>query len=116
MILVTGAAGQTGRAVIRALAAKDLPVRALVHRAEQAEQLRELGASEVVSGDMLSRSGMEKAAAGVNAVCFISSAENPAEYEMGRVARGQGLRSGPFCLSLGAAFASSGASAPRPEK
>lgn len=86
MILVTGAAGQTGRAVIRALHAKDIPVRAMVHRADQAEQIKALGAAQVVSGDMLSRTDMENAMRGVNSVYFICSAENPAEYEMGRIA------------------------------
>jgi uncharacterized protein YbjT (DUF2867 family) len=32
MILVTGAAGKTGNAVVKALAAKGAPVRALVRR------------------------------------------------------------------------------------
>ena len=44
MILLTGAAGKTGRAVATAMASYDLPVRALVRRREQESELLELGA------------------------------------------------------------------------
>ncbi len=47
MILVTGAAGKTGKAVIKALAAKGASVRALVRRPEHAGALLALGAAEV---------------------------------------------------------------------
>ena len=43
-ILVTGAGGKTGRAIIRALAEAGVGVRALVFRTEQIERLRDLGA------------------------------------------------------------------------
>ena len=52
MILVTGAAGKTGRAVIRAMAARGVPVRGLVHRPEQAPEVEALGAEQVVVGDL----------------------------------------------------------------
>lgn len=44
MILVSGAAGKTGRAVIRALAGRGAGVRAMVHRRNQIEAVRECGA------------------------------------------------------------------------
>ncbi len=53
MILVTGASGKTGRAVIAALAARGAGVRALVHRAEAGAGVLAAGAKEVVVGDML---------------------------------------------------------------
>ena len=53
MILVTGASGKTGRAVIAALAARGAGVRALVHRAEAGASVLAAGAKEVVVGDML---------------------------------------------------------------
>ncbi|MHB1482028.1 MAG: NmrA family NAD(P)-binding protein, partial [Bellilinea sp.] len=43
MILVTGAAGKTGRAVIKALLPYGEPVRALVRHTSQAEELRRVG-------------------------------------------------------------------------
>ncbi len=51
MILVTGAAGKTGRAVTAALAARGEQVRALVHRQRQAASVLAAGAKEVVVGD-----------------------------------------------------------------
>ena len=51
-ILVTGATGKTGGAVVEQLRAKDWPVRALVHRHDvRSQRLQELGA-EVVVADM----------------------------------------------------------------
>ena len=43
MILITGANGQTGRAIIRALASKEEKVRAFVHKAEHIQELKALG-------------------------------------------------------------------------
>ena len=51
-VLVTGATGKTGEALVRELLARGQPVRALVHRRDQrSEQLIGLGA-EVVVADM----------------------------------------------------------------
>ena len=50
MILVTGAAGKTGKAVVKALAAKGARVRALVRDPEHAAALMALGAAEVCLG------------------------------------------------------------------
>lgn len=52
MIVVSGAGGKTGRAVIRALAARGSRVRAFVRRPEQAGASRALGACEALAGDM----------------------------------------------------------------
>ncbi len=71
MILVTGAAGKTGQAVIRALASRGGVVRALAHRPEQIEPLHRLGAQEVVVGDMLSQVAFEQATHGINSVYHI---------------------------------------------
>ena len=50
MILVTGAAGKTGTAVVRALVARGARVQALVHRPENAAAVKGLGTAEVVVG------------------------------------------------------------------
>jgi uncharacterized protein YbjT (DUF2867 family) len=63
MILVTSAAGKTGRHIIAALKARGLPVRALVRR-EHADLL----ADETVMGDMLSPADLRRACEGVQAV------------------------------------------------
>jgi uncharacterized protein YbjT (DUF2867 family) len=86
MILVTGAAGKTGRAVIKALVAKDHDVRALVHREDQAQLVRSLGAREAIVGDMLSETTLERAARGVRAVYHICPNMSPDEIRIGKIA------------------------------
>ena len=85
MILVTGAAGKTGRAISRALASQGLAVRALVHRPEQVRPLQTLGAQEVIAGDMRAPAVMERATRGIRAVYHICPNMSPDEVDMGRV-------------------------------
>jgi len=86
MILVTGAAGKTGQAVIRALVAKGAVVRALVHRSEQIQTLEALGAQEVIAGDMRVQATMDQAARGVRAMYHICPNISPDELATGQVA------------------------------
>ena len=86
MILVTSAAGKTGRAVIRKLVARGQAVRAMVRRAEQADAVRAWGANEVTVGDMRSRATVEQAVSGVGAIYFICPAMVPDEFDMARTA------------------------------
>jgi len=86
MILVSGAAGKTGRAVIQALAAKGEAVRALVHRPDQVQLVEEIGAREAVVGDMRVPAAMERAAQGVRAVYHICPNVSPDEVTIGQVA------------------------------
>jgi uncharacterized protein YbjT (DUF2867 family) len=71
MILVTGAAGKTGRAVITALAAKGAPVRALVRSAEHTTALKMIGAAEIAVGSFDDAAALTSAAAGVTAIYHI---------------------------------------------
>jgi uncharacterized protein YbjT (DUF2867 family) len=86
MILVTGAAGKTGRAVIRALTAKGEAVRALVHCPEQIQTVEVLGAQQVVVGDMRLQATMDQAAQSIRAVYHICPNVSPDEVAIGRVA------------------------------
>jgi uncharacterized protein YbjT (DUF2867 family) len=86
MILVTGAAGKTGRAVIRALTAKGEVIRALVHRSEQVRLVEGVGAREVVVGDMCVQATMGQAAQGARAVYHICPNVSPDEVDIGQVA------------------------------
>jgi uncharacterized protein YbjT (DUF2867 family) len=86
MILVTGAAGKTGRAVIRALTAKGEAIRALVHRPEQIPSVEALGAQQVVVGDVRLQATMDQAAWGVRAVYHICPNVSPDEVTIGQVA------------------------------
>src|ERR1700685_1220467 len=71
MILVTGAAGKTGQAVIKALAATAAPVRALVRNPEHAAALTTLGAAEIAVGHFADSIALRFAAAGVQAIYHI---------------------------------------------
>jgi uncharacterized protein YbjT (DUF2867 family) len=94
MILVTGAAGKTGRAVIRALTAKGEAVRALLHRPEQVQLVEEVGAREVVVGDMRVQATMDQAAQGVRVVYHICPNVSPDEVNIGQVAIGAARSAG----------------------
>ncbi|MCK5922267.1 MAG: NmrA family NAD(P)-binding protein, partial [Methylococcales bacterium] len=91
MILVTGAAGKTGQAIIIALAKKGAAVRGLVRREAQIESVREAGAHEVVVGDINSASMMRQAASGIRAVYHICPNMHPDEIRIGQnmIAAGQ---------------------------
>lgn len=86
MILVTGAAGKTGRAVIGALGARGAALRAMVHRLEQAEGLPALGATEVLAGDLRDSRAVGRAMAGARAVYHICPNVHPDEVTIGQVA------------------------------
>lgn len=83
MILVTGAGGKTGRAVVRALAARNERVRALLRRQEQASDLKSLGTVEGVVEDLLDAVGMVRAMEGVHAVYLIAPNVHPEETRIG---------------------------------
>ncbi len=86
MMLVTGAAGKTGRAVIQALLARGQSVRALVHRSEQGALLERLGVRDVVVGDLRRQAAIDQAARGVRAVYHIGPNLHPEEGIMGHLA------------------------------
>jgi NAD(P)H dehydrogenase (quinone) len=71
MILVTGAAGKTGQAVIRALAAKSARMRAFVRRPEQAATLKALGAAEINLGTFEDAGALARAVADTRAIYHI---------------------------------------------
>ncbi len=86
MILVTGAAGKTGRAVTRALVAVGAQVRALAHRSAQVRLTAELGACDTVVGDMRHRETWTRAMNQVRAVYLICPNMSPDEAEIGKIA------------------------------
>lgn len=86
MILVTGAAGKTGQAIIRALVKRDVAVRAFVYRSEKSQTVEEIGAQEVMVGDMANKAAYQRAAEGVGALYHICSNMNPDEVSIGRTA------------------------------
>jgi NAD(P)H dehydrogenase (quinone) len=71
MILVTGAAGKTGKAVVKAVAAKGAGVRAFVRNPDHAGALLALGAAEVSFGSFENARALAQAAAGAQAIYHI---------------------------------------------
>lgn len=84
MILITGAAGKTGRSILRALAGREVTVRALVRRPEQSGSVRQAGAAEVVVGDLRNPADVKRAARGAEAVYHICPNVSPDETSIGR--------------------------------
>ena len=85
MILVTGAAGKTGLAVIKALRNRGAVVRALVRRQEQAEELSKHGAADVVIADMSVPESYRRAMDGTDSVYHICPNMHPDETLIGRL-------------------------------
>ncbi len=94
MILVTGAAGKTGRTLIRTLASSDHAVRALVRDREQASLVGRAGAQETVLGDLLSHGDLIAAMRGVSAVYLIAPNMHPEEERIGELTLGAARESG----------------------
>ncbi|MCB0098226.1 MAG: NmrA family NAD(P)-binding protein, partial [Caldilineaceae bacterium] len=85
MILVTGAAGKTGCAIIRALTGRGKNVRALVRRAEQAAVARQAGAVEVHVGDLAVAADVARAMQGIAAVYHICPNMHQHEVRIGQL-------------------------------
>ena len=83
MILVTGAGGKTGKAVIRALAQTGQPVRAWQRRPEQVEETPE---TDSVVGDMEDAALWRRACRNVEAIYLICPNMHARELEIGRQA------------------------------
>jgi NAD(P)H dehydrogenase (quinone) len=84
MILVTGAAGKTGMAVIKALAARGAAVRALIHRPDRSTEVAAQGAREVVGGAFEDAVALAAAADGASAVYHICPNVSPHEVSYAR--------------------------------
>jgi uncharacterized protein YbjT (DUF2867 family) len=83
MILVTGAGGKTGQAILRNLLHRDIAIRALYHRPEQAEELQHAERVEVRWGDLRQLEVIEAASAGVDAIYHICANMSPDELAIG---------------------------------
>ena len=79
LILVTGASGRTGRAVIAALKALDVNVRAFIRREEVGKELIEIGASNIVVGDLFDDQALESAILNCDQVIHICPPMNSNE-------------------------------------
>jgi uncharacterized protein YbjT (DUF2867 family) len=83
MILITGAGGKTGRALVKALS-KVESVCAFAHREESIPVLKSLGADKVVVGDMRDEFAIGRAMQGARSVYHICPNMSPNEMVIGR--------------------------------
>lgn len=83
MILLTGAAGKTGQAVLRALINKDVNVRVFVRTPEQSSYLKGLGTIDSIVGDLQDKSALQQAAQGCESIYYISPNVAPDEVLIG---------------------------------
>jgi len=84
MILLTGASGKTGKAILSALKQRGTATRVLVRSTEQAAELANLGAAEAVIGDLRDRPSMVKAVQGCERVYYICPNVTPDEVQIGK--------------------------------
>jgi NAD(P)H dehydrogenase (quinone) len=94
MILVTGAGGKTGKAVIKALLARGAPVRGFVRSPAYEPALKAIGASEVIVGAMDDADALSRAVRGADAIYHICPNVNPNEIAFAKMLVAAGTRSG----------------------
>jgi len=92
MILVTGAGGKTGAAVIRALAVRGAQARAFVRSDRHAAALRTQGAHDVHVGTLDDRAALTRAAAGTTAIYHICPNVSPHEVDFARNIAAAGVK------------------------
>ena len=85
MILVTGAAGKTGLAIIKALSRTGETIRAMVHNKTYRNAASQAGAGQVIVGNMLLSDDILEAVQGVRAIYHIPPNVHPGELEMGKL-------------------------------
>ena len=100
MVLVTGASGKTGQAVVAALARAGAPTRALVRRPSQIEALTKLGARQAMAVDLRLTPELRRAFENMSAVYHICPNVNPDEVEIGRRVIGAAKEAGVEHLVL----------------
>ena len=93
MILLTGASGKTGKAIVKTLS-KVEGVCAFVHRDEHVAILQSLGAGKVVVGDLLDEIAIRSAMQGVRAVYHICPNMSPDEAAIGKLVIGEAKKAG----------------------
>ena len=70
-ILITGATGNTGMAVVERLAHMDIPFRAMVHTPAKMNLVKK-GQAEIVAGDFNNAASLDRALAGIERVYLLS--------------------------------------------
>ena len=84
MILLTGAAGKTGRTIIKALTQSGSSVKAYVRSIKQAEEIKLFCNIQVVVGDLRDVETLEASLNGIDKIYFICPNMTPDELEIGQ--------------------------------
>ncbi|GAB5458930.1 MAG: SDR family oxidoreductase [Henriciella sp.] len=82
ILLLTGANGRTGRAILKAMASRGLRVRAFVRDATQSKELKALGADEIAVGDFIDVASISAAVEGVAKILHIGPPMHVNEVEI----------------------------------
>lgn len=93
MILITGAGGKTGRALIDVLS-KIESICAFVHHQEQVDVAKALGAERISIGDLRDERAVRSAMQGVRAVYHLCPNMSPDELVIGNIVIGEAQRAG----------------------
>jgi NAD(P)H dehydrogenase (quinone) len=81
-VLITGASGKTGKAIIKSLLKQSIDIKALVRRTHSVPELKNLGVDNIVVGDLQDIDQMKLALMGVDCIYLIISNMNPDEKEI----------------------------------
>ena len=99
-ILITGANGLTGHAILRQLQRKTNVVRCLTSNQNSADSLLRLGATEVVVGNLADEESVFRAATGMTRVLHIPPRMKPEETQYGKNVIHAAKRAGVQCIYL----------------
>jgi uncharacterized protein YbjT (DUF2867 family) len=94
MILITGAGGKTGKAVIKALIERGAAVRALVRNPSHDASLKAMGVRDVVVGGMGDPHALSRAMQGADAIYHICPNVSPHEIAFGKTIIDAATRAG----------------------
>ncbi len=96
MILLTGAAGKTGKTILNRLIPHGVHVRSLVRNEQQVQEIRQLGSTDVAIADLRDHQALSQALEGIHKIYFICPNMTTDEVEIGRslitLARQKGIR------------------------
>jgi uncharacterized protein YbjT (DUF2867 family) len=81
MILITGATGSNGTELVKLLASRKVPVRAMVRSVGGAKAIAELDGAELVVGDFDNEATVERALQGVERALLLTNSSECAEEQ-----------------------------------
>ncbi len=86
MILISGASGKTGKAIVKNLAQQGHSVKAWIHQHHQHDELVKLGADATFVGDLRDAHAWQQAVQAVDSLYFIAPNMSPDEDQMASMA------------------------------